>query len=280
MSVLSIGNGFWNVRASFKIHLGLVDIGTQMSVIQLPSGKYLIIDTVPLNSQIKTFLDGLTAGGAKIEAVLGTHPFHTLAFSEFYKEYPNADYYGTPRHIRKISDIPWAGSLQDCAVRNKWEPTIYTSIPEGAEFINPQPEKTNHFSSVFVFHPASRTLHVDDTIMYSSNPGFLVRLTGFKHGSMALHPTVKNVGLYPTKESPFQFRDWLQRIILDWDFDNICTAHLGSRIGGAKEQLQQTLDKASLTLFDKLSKKHEKSGSAVSPREDIYQHNVSGCECG
>lgn len=61
-----------------------------MSVIKLASGKFLIIDTVPLEEEHKAALDALTENGALIEAVVATHPFHTLAFPAFYKAYPNA----------------------------------------------------------------------------------------------------------------------------------------------------------------------------------------------
>ena len=50
----------------------------------------------------------------------------------------------------------------------------------GAEFVNPLPESSNHFVSVFVFHRSSRTLHVDDTIVYGDHPSFLLKLIGFK----------------------------------------------------------------------------------------------------
>ncbi|CAF1010073.1 unnamed protein product [Rotaria sp. Silwood1] len=40
----------------------------------------------------------------------------------------------------------------------------------GSDFINPSPESSNHFVCVFVYHPASRTLHVDGTIIYAERP--------------------------------------------------------------------------------------------------------------
>lgn len=60
-----------------------------MSLIKLASGKFLVIDTVPLEDDQKAALDQLTDNGALIEAVVATHPFHTLAFPAFYKAYPN-----------------------------------------------------------------------------------------------------------------------------------------------------------------------------------------------
>jgi len=31
-------------------------------------------------------------------------------------------------------------------------------------------------------------------------------------------------GLHPTAESPWQFKQWLEDLMRDWDFDNICSA--------------------------------------------------------
>jgi hypothetical protein len=126
-----IGSGFWNVRSRFKILAKLFDIETHMSFIQLHNGNFLIIDTVELDDHLRQEINHLTDNGNKIEAVLGTHPFHTLSFSDFYESYPNAAYYGTPRHLRRLTQIPWAGSLDDCSVRRKWEPDVELRIPAG-----------------------------------------------------------------------------------------------------------------------------------------------------
>lgn len=129
----SIGRGFWNVRGRFKI-LKLIDIETQMSIIQLSNGKFLVIDTVEMDDRLRQEIDQLTNGGEKIEAVIATHPFHTLSFPAFYKLYPKPAYYGTPRHLRRLTEIPWAGNLDDCNVRTKWEPDVEMRIPAGFFF--------------------------------------------------------------------------------------------------------------------------------------------------
>jgi hypothetical protein len=127
----SIGPGFWNVRGKFKILAKLIDIETQMSIIQLNNGKFLVVDTVEMNDRLRQEIDHLTNNGEKIEAVVATHPFHTLSFPAFYEAYPKAAYYGTPRHLRRLTQIPWAGNLDDCNVRQKWQPDVEMRIPAG-----------------------------------------------------------------------------------------------------------------------------------------------------
>lgn len=105
-----------------------------MSLIELHNGNFLVIDTVILSDQRKRELDELTSNGTKIEAVLAVHPFHTLAYSAFYKMYPNVEYYGTPRHLRKLTEIKWTGQLDDAenkALLSKWSPEVELRIPAG-----------------------------------------------------------------------------------------------------------------------------------------------------
>jgi len=274
-SLIEIGPGFWNIRGQFKIFIGIIDIGTHMSIARLSNGNFLVIDAIPLTDQIKTEIDQLTENGKKIEAVLAVHPFHTLAFPAFYSAYPNVPYYGTPRHLIKVNQIPWVGDLNNCSVRTEWEPDIQMSIPEGAEFVDPKPERSNHFSSVFVFHKESKTIHVDDTILYAENPGFLLRLVGMKTGSMHFHPSFRGPALYPRPEAPVLFRNWLIRLMDDWDFDNICTAHMGNRIGGAKKQLQETLEREEKTLQNLIERNKDNK-----PCEDTPDMTISNNECG
>jgi hypothetical protein len=273
-----IGKGFWNVRTSFKMYL-FVDIETQMSIIQLSNGKFLIIDTVEMNDNLRREIDHLTNNGEKIEAVIASHPFHTTFFPAFYDAYPNAPYYGTPRHLRKITNIPWKGDLNDCNIRKKWEPEVKLRIPAGAEFINPQPESTNHFISVFVFHPASSTLHVDDTIMYAEDPSFAIRIfSGLKKGDFAFHPSMETDGIHPTPEAPYLFRDWMKNMLNDWKFDNICTAHIGVKIGGAHEAVTKLLE-ATEPLFDKMTEERKKKNPDSILPPDMHSNTDTRGNC-
>jgi hypothetical protein len=102
-------------------------------------------------------------------------------------------YYGTPRHLRNLKDIPWAGCVTDPLVQSKWSPEVEMRIPEGCEFDDPKPPQSNHFSNgavvvprsrigpctqlttlptaqVFVFHRASKAVHNDDCLMYFDHP--------------------------------------------------------------------------------------------------------------
>eukprot|EP01103_Thecamoeba_quadrilineata_P020704 TRINITY_DN9038_c0_g1_i1.p1 TRINITY_DN9038_c0_g1~~TRINITY_DN9038_c0_g1_i1.p1 ORF type:complete len:295 (+),score=39.79 TRINITY_DN9038_c0_g1_i1:34-885(+) len=276
--IVEIANGFYNARGSFTVFLKLIDIGTHMSFIRLSNGNYLIIDAIQLSPQLKREIDLLTHNGSKIEAFVGTHPFHTMHIPAFHENYPNIPYYGCPRHIRQFPNIPWVGDLNDCTVRNTWSEEVELRIPDGAEFVAPLPEKSNHFSSVFVYHKASRTIHVDDTICYSAPVGFfggLLRFAGHKDGLMTFHPSLKNVGLLPAPDAPYLFRDWVKSLLEDWKFENICTAHTANKIGGAHQMLSNLL-KESEPVFEKLRDQRLKGKIEIDDTEGDKEQT----ECG
>jgi len=216
-----------------------------MSLIQLQNGNFIVVDTVLLVPSLLSDINNLTNNGALIEAVIATHPFHTTYFPAFYKTFPNPPYYGTPRHLVVEPQIPWAGSMYDCANRQRWLPEIHMRIPRGSEFVNPQPPESNHFSGIHVFHPASKTIHVDDTIIYDLPQA----------GDMSLHPSLTTVGLFHIPQSPGAFNQWVENYIKAWDFDNICAAHAGNKLGSAKGQLQMVLN-TYYSIFESLTEQY------------------------
>lgn len=251
-----------------------------MSIVKLENGKFLFIDTIPLEETLKIEIDAITNNGELIEAIIATHPFHTIFFPDFYKAYPNAEYYGTPRHLRNFPGVPWKGDISTCENLNRWSPFVQMRIPAGSEFNNPKPEAFNHFSAVWVYVPSARALHVDDTVGYYSDPSVSLKIVGVKKNTLQFHTSLEGPGLIHTPEAPQQFKAWLFAVIDEWDFDIICCAHKGNVLEGAKEMLTDCLNKA-IPLLDKLSKDNAKVRIDDKKKEEVYrQTNISGNECG
>lgn len=123
-----VGRGFYNLKTSFYTN-AVINVGSQMSLLSLQStGKFLVLDTCALTTAAKIELDYLTQNGTLIVGVIATHPFHTTYFTTFHAMYPHAKYYGTPRHIRMMPSIPWAGDVETGAVRILWEPEVIKRI--------------------------------------------------------------------------------------------------------------------------------------------------------
>ena len=263
-----IPNGFFNYRTPLNMVGGLIDVGTHMSICKLSNGNFLVIDTAPVDAIAKEDIDIITNHGELIEAVVATHPYHTLSFESFHKLYPNKNinWYGTTRHRENIPSIPWAQGDDNLVgpqspILDKWQTQgIAMRIPEGAEFINP-----GHFSCVFVFHEASRTIHIDDTLNYfDEDAGFILytvvfRIFNNRPGNLLLHSSAFNDkpdhGFFNTPDATQHFSIWLEKICTEWDFDCICTAHKGRLQGGAKEAVRSLLAKIQ-PAFKKYSEKH------------------------
>jgi hypothetical protein len=60
--IVKIADDFWNIRGEFKIG-GLLNIGTQASLLRCASGKYVLLDAYTLNASLKVEVDALTSNG-------------------------------------------------------------------------------------------------------------------------------------------------------------------------------------------------------------------------
>ena len=187
--LMEIGDGFWNIRGRFKVLAGMLNLGTHMSVCRRANGRFVIVDTIDLTPDVLAELNILTHAGELIDAVIATHPYHTLAFRAFYAAFPKCPYYGTPRHLNTIPEIPWEGEIM--SNKDLFSPDLDLRIPAGAEYVLPLPARSNHLSNVFVLHRQSKTIHNDDCVLCFQQPPLLMRLMGYKDGDMHFHPSLK-----------------------------------------------------------------------------------------
>ena len=167
-SILHIADGFWNVRGSHKV-AGLLDIGTHASLVRRKGGGFVFLDAYSPSEPVKRDLDEITRGGREVEAILNVHPFHTVHVKRMHELFPNARLYGTARHHERFPHLPWeATRSEDAATHALFAEDLEFSVPRGVDFISR--DERVHFSSVLVRHSATRTLHVDDTLMYLRMP--------------------------------------------------------------------------------------------------------------
>ena len=238
-------------------------------------------------------LDEITNHGETLVAVVNTHPCHTMGIQPFHAAYPGIPgqrlWYGCPRHVREItvdaSDNPIAwegGNLEDDETRAALEPELSLKIPLGAEFHDPQPPNSNHFSNVFVLHRASKCVHNDDCLMFiESTRRFgtlaagLLWLGGIQPNTLMFHLSYQKALV-----DPLAFRDWLQCLLNEWDFDHLCTAHNGNCFGVAKKCIRELLEKKDQEL-ERLAEKR----AAGKMEDSKWSEGAWGgcddeCECG
>lgn len=275
---IEVASGFWNHRVDFYVLKNKVNIKSHMSVARLSTGDFVSIDAAAFSPEAKEEFDRLTDNGERLVGCLHTHPFHTLAIPAFHAAYPATErrlYFGCPRHLRNITEdssgapIVWSGDLKECDAQKKFLPDLEMRIPAGAEFDDPKPPAHNHFSNVFVFHPASKVVVNDDTVMYFGEvEGFLFKyVLRIKPFTMKFHTSMMSVGLRPTPEAPLEFLAWFQKMLDDWDFEHLISAHTDGCYNTAKADARALLSAADPKL-KALSEKNRKAASKKKGGED------------
>lgn len=242
-----IADDFWNIRGSYKFK-GLLELGTHSSLVRKADGRFLLLDGYTLDDEDLAAVRAHTDGGEAIEAILHVHPFHTLHVEAAHQQFPGAKLYGTARHHRLFPDLPWEPEhTEDPALHARLADDLAFTVPRGVAFI---PDDENlHFASVLVVHRASRAMHVDDTLMYTSLP-FV--------GGVRFHPTLGKV-LQPRAGAVAEFRAWTEELLtLCEGVDHLCAAHTKSLLhvsdGGPPlvERVREAVGKV-----DKVLRKHE-----------------------
>lgn len=226
--IVKIADDFWNIRGEFKIG-GVLNIGTHASLVRRASGKYVLLDAYTLNSALKADVDALTNNGADIEAIINLHPFHTVHVVGMHAQYPNARLYGTQRHHEKFPNLAWQPELTESAeCIALFADDFEFSIPAGVDFISTNEHL--HFSSVLAYHKVSKTIHVDDTLMYLPLPGLLGKL---KKPAVSFHITLGKT-LEKRAGAAQDFRVWVSQLSEQWSAaENLCAAHSAILLGAS-----------------------------------------------
>lgn len=219
--IIQISEDFWNIRGSFKIK-GLLDVGTHVSLVRLSNGKYVFLDSYTLSDSARITVDELTDGGEKIEAVINVHPFHTVHVAWMQEQYPKAKHYGTARHLSRFPELEWQDiRSEDAPLHEMYSDDLEFTVPRGVDFISE--DENVHFSSVMVWHRASKTIHVDYTVNYIRFPS-LLRMVGM-NDSMSFHPTLAKA-LEKRAGAAGDFRQWAEEMTERWrSTENLCAAH-------------------------------------------------------
>ena len=220
-SLTKIGEDFWRVEGEFRLG-GLVNLGTQASLVRLADGHFVFLDSYTLPDAVKAEVDELTAGGANIAAIINLHPFHTLHCEWMHRAYPDAALYGTARHHRKLPSLPWQDQrCENGVLAEAFGDDFAFSIPQGVPLVCD--DESVHFSSILALHRASGTIHVDDTLVYLDKGAPLNLLPMV--GRVDFHPTLDKA-LEPRAGAADAFRDWAIGLGVDWAQANrIAAAH-------------------------------------------------------
>ncbi len=213
--IIKLSDDFWNVRGKHAV-LGVLDIGTQMSLVRRSTGEFILLDCYRLRGSVREEILSRTEGGKRVTAIVNLHPFHTLHVRSVAQMFPQARLFGTRRHAQLMPELKWQPvRSEDPRLNELFAPDLSFSVPPGVELI---PANENlHFASVLAFHQASSTLHVDDTLVWSSLP----LLKGLR-----FHPTLGRV-LERRAGAAAEFRRWAEELVERChSVRHLCTAHM------------------------------------------------------
>ncbi|PIE17319.1 MAG: hypothetical protein CSA66_06130 [Proteobacteria bacterium] len=245
--IVQIADGFWNIRGAFRV-FGLLNIGTQSSLVRLAGGRYALLDSYTLKGDPRDEVMARTDGGDALDAIINLHPFHTVHVKAVAAMFPNAKLYGTSRHHAVAPDLRWEPErTETAAFAALFADDLDLTVPKGVDFV---PSNENlHFASVLAIHKATETLHVDDTLNWIPIP--------FVKG-LAFHPTLNKV-LERRPGAAADFRAWAEAFADRCEtVRHVCTAHTklapvsGDPPGGIAQRVR-----AALTKVDKVLRKHE-----------------------
>jgi hypothetical protein len=113
---------------------------------------------------------------------------------------------------------------------------------------------------VLALHRASKTIHVDDTLMYVPFPA-IVRALG-PSGMLSFHPTLKRA-LQKRAGAAGDFRAWAEALAEGWrDAENLCAAHTAALLAndGSGASIRTRIVKALERVDGKLRAHERKYG--------------------
>ncbi len=200
----------------------MINIGTQMSVVRKPDGRFILIDAYDPGEQDHSELLALTENGALIDTVLNVHPFHTVHCKFVHETLPHARLIGTRRHKEKMPQLDWDPALiEEAATQQQFADLFDFSIPAGLEFV-PEDESV-HASSVLVRHRESAIVHVDDTLMYLTAPSLIEMVAPTP--KLRFHPKLADA-LQKRADAADEFTRWARELASSWaDTRIVCAAH-------------------------------------------------------
>ncbi|MEM7689316.1 MAG: hypothetical protein AAF291_09865 [Pseudomonadota bacterium] len=216
-----LAKGFWTLRGDFRV-AGVVNIGTQMSLVRRKNGRFLLLDSYhPDADDLHALLD-VTEGGTAIDAVLNLHPFHTVHCEAIARLCPNARHFGTRRHHKEVPEIAWDPQLiEDPASQNQFADDLDFSIPSGLDFVSD--DNKVHVSSILARHRRSGIVHVDDTFVVWDPPALVEPILPAPR--LRFHPMLSKA-LKKEPGAADAFARWAMNLASEWaDTRIVCAAH-------------------------------------------------------
>jgi hypothetical protein len=221
VTLAPLADDVWISTRSFVV-LGLLDIGTRMTVIRLPDGGLLLHSPVEADAATRAAVEAL----GPVRFIAAPNKVHHLFAGAWKTAHPSARLVGAPGLDAKRRDLAFDGTLGD-APEPGFGGAVETHVLQGAP----------HLNEVAFLHRPSRTLLLTDFAFHptaASNRGLRIWTTltrvpdGFGPNAIA-RLTIRDRDA---------FRASIERV-LEWDFDRVVVTHGEVLEAGGREALRR-----------------------------------------
>lgn len=197
----------------------------RMTVIKLRSGGLLIHSPVAYDDGLARDLAAL----GPIECLVAPSTQHDMYWDEWFRKFPNAQFFCAPGVRREHPHLPFQHDLGG-AVPYPWADEIETHLLRGVPKLN----------EVVLLHRASRSLIVADLIFnLSTEQGFLGKVFLKLNGIYGRAGVSRIFRRFITDRAAFKTS---VEEILRWDFDRVIVGHGNNLNTGGKDTLRKAFD--------------------------------------
>ncbi len=192
-----------------KFSVGVLQIGSRMTIIRLKVGELFVHSPIALSKTIKDSIDSI----GRPKFIIEPNTMHHLFLKQFYNEYTDAELYIVHGLRKKLPDLPNAKDLVD-----------RLDYPWNNEIKQHHVKRIPRLEEVVFFHPQTKTLTLTDLAFYitAHKPLFtrlFFRLKGvydkFGPSRIFKHFILKNKSEF--KKSVDYILAWdFERIIISW----------------------------------------------------------------
>lgn len=145
-----------------------INVGVRMVIIRLRDQRLFIHSPVELTPCLKEKLKQM----GDIAAVVTPNPHHHLYLGDWWRSYPDAQFFAPPTLESKRTDINFDGALGGRHTPDIWRNDIYQTRLLGSDSLG----------EVVFCDPQSETLILGDSLAWIHGPGLSQRLAGIMSG--------------------------------------------------------------------------------------------------
>jgi hypothetical protein len=220
VTLVPLATDLWIAPRPLRV-LGLLDIGTCMSVVRLPDGGVFLHSPVPADDATRAAVDAI----GPLRAIVAPNRVHHFFAGAWKQAYPQARLLGAPGLAAKRKDLCFDAELGDGADVS-YAGTLDQLVVRGAPYM----------SEVAFLHRPSRTLLLTDLAFHptpASRRG--ARIWGKLSRTGAFGP---NAVVRLCIRDRGAFRASLDRV-LAWDFDRVTVTHGEPLETGGRDALRR-----------------------------------------